>query len=108
MRSILAICFSISFLLSYAQEEDIVEADSSITQYLSEITISANKWEQNIREVPGKISTIGKPLVEFQNPQTAADLLALSDNVFIQKSQLGGGSPIVRGFATNRVMLVVD
>ena len=26
----------------------------------------------------------------------------------IQKSQLGGGSPIIRGFEANRVLLVVD
>jgi hemoglobin/transferrin/lactoferrin receptor protein len=28
--------------------------------------------------------------------------------VFIQKSQMGGGSPMVRGFAANRVLLVLD
>ena len=44
----------------------------------------------------------------LRNPQTAADLLAQTGAVFIQKSQLGGGSPMIRGFATNRVLLVVD
>ena len=28
--------------------------------------------------------------------------------VFIQKSQLGGGSPMIRGFSTNRILIVVD
>jgi hemoglobin/transferrin/lactoferrin receptor protein len=75
---------------------------------LDEMVISASRWEQNIREVPNRISKINSSLVQFQNPQTAADLLSASNQVFIQKSQLGGGSPMIRGFATNRVLLVVD
>jgi len=46
--------------------------------------------------------------VAFQNPGTAADLLQQSGEVFMQKSQLGGGSPMLRGFAANRVLIVVD
>ncbi len=73
-----------------------------------EFIISANRWQQERKEVPNKITTVLKPAVELQNPQTAADLLAISDEVYIQKSQLGGGSPMIRGFATNRVLIVVD
>ena len=29
-------------------------------------------------------------------------------NVFIQRSQLGGGSPVIRGFEASRVLIVVD
>ncbi len=73
-----------------------------------EFVISANRWEQNKSEVPNRITTVLKPQVELQNPQTSADLIGLSDEVFIQKSQLGGGSPMIRGFATNRILIVVD
>lgn len=75
---------------------------------IEEFVISANRWEQNKNEVPNKIATVLKPYVELQNPQSTADLLAISDGIFIQKSQLGGGSPMIRGFATNRVLIVVD
>jgi len=44
----------------------------------------------------------------FSNPQTAADLLENSGQVYVQKSQLGGGSPMIRGFATNRLLITVD
>ena len=44
----------------------------------------------------------------FQNPQTAADLLSVSGKVFVQKSQQGGGSPMIRGFATSRLLYSVD
>src|SRR5688500_2079233 len=59
-------------------------------------------------EVPQRIEKITKNDVTFQNPQTAADLLSSGGYAYIQKSQAGGGSPILRGFATNRVLLVVD
>jgi len=75
---------------------------------LDAVVVSATRWQQSRRETPLRISTIGAKEVMLQNPQTAADLLSLSGEVFIQKSQLGGGSPMIRGFATNRVLLTVD
>lgn len=78
------------------------------TVALGQVVISASKWQQSSREVPNKFTTIRPTEVRFQNPQTAADMLEISGMVFIQKSQLGGGSPMIRGFATNRVLLVVD
>ena len=78
------------------------------TVNLSEVVVSASKWEQDINEVPRQIVSIDAKEIEFYNPQTTADLLGSSNEVFIQKSQLGGGSPMIRGFAANSVLLVVD
>lgn len=75
---------------------------------IDEFVVSASKWEQRADEVPNKISPVLKPVIDFHNPQTAADLLNLTGEVFIQKSQMGGGSPMIRGFATNRILIVVD
>lgn len=75
---------------------------------LSEIVVSANRWEQDKTEVAQKINSVTPREISFQNPQTAADMLSASANVFVQKSQLGGGSPMIRGFATNRILIVVD
>ncbi len=75
---------------------------------LNEIVVSSSRWEQDKTEVAQKINSVTPKEIAFQNPQTAADMLGASANVFIQKSQLGGGSPMIRGFATNRVLIVVD
>lgn len=75
---------------------------------LKEIIVSANRWEQNKYEVPNLIETISVKEIEFSNVQTSADMIGLSQSVFIQKSQLGGGSPMIRGFSANRVLIVVD
>lgn len=75
---------------------------------LIEVVISTNRWEEKKIETPARIESISAKQVAFQNPQTTADLLGTSGYAFIQKSQLGGGSPMLRGMATNRVLLVVD
>ena len=75
---------------------------------LDEVVVSATRWNQKTSEISHKVITIPTSAVTFQNPQTAADMLGVSGKVFIQKSQQGGGSPMIRGFATNRLLYAVD
>ena len=75
---------------------------------LNEVVISASKFEQSKKEVPQNIISITPEDIQLSNPQTSADLLNNSGRVFVQKSQLGGGSPMIRGFSTNRLLIMVD
>lgn len=84
------------------------QEDTTTEKTLGEVIVSVNKWEQKLNEVPNKIVKVNRYDILKNNPQTAADLLGQTGTVFIQKSQLGGGSPMIRGFATNRVLLVID
>ncbi len=77
-------------------------------QSLDEIVVSASKFNQSKNEIPQKIISVDSKGVQFTNPQTSADLLQNSGNVYVQKSQLGGGSPMIRGFSTNRLLISVD
>ncbi len=72
------------------------------------LVFSATKWQEESNKSTARITVITPEEVAFQNPQTAADMLAVSGEVFIQKSQQGGGSPMIRGFATNRLLYSVD
>lgn len=75
---------------------------------LDEVVVSATRWRQSTDDIPAKIISITPQEVALQNPQTAADLLGISGKVFIQKSQQGGGSPMIRGFSTSRLLYSVD
>ena len=77
-------------------------------EQLDEVVMSISKWEQQKKDIPQKIVSINAQAIAFANPQTSADLLQNSGKIFVQKSQLGGGSPMIRGFATNRLVLSVD
>ena len=87
----------------------------AITVYLvpnaqteNETVVSANKSTEKRKDVAQKIQVIRAAEIQFQQQTSMADVLANSGSVFVQKSQLGGGSPIIRGFETNKVLLVVD
>lgn len=81
---------------------------SDNTLSVSEMIVTANRWEQDKVKVPNRITKLDMKDVELLGPQTTADLLETSGYVFVQKSQLAGGSPQLRGFGTNRVMITVD
>ena len=42
------------------------------------------------------------------NAQNTGDLLINTGKIFVQKSQQGGSSPVLRGFEASRVLLVID
>ena len=75
---------------------------------LDEIIISATRFERELKDLPNRIVSVSAKKIEFDNPQTAADVLASTNEVFVQKSQLGGGSPMIRGFSANKVLIVLD
>lgn len=51
---------------------------------------------------------IKKAEVNIATISNTSDILENTGNIFIQKSQLGGGSPMMRGFSANRILLVYD
>ncbi|SFF57087.1 TonB-dependent receptor [Thermoflexibacter ruber] len=75
---------------------------------LDQVVIAATRWSQSKLDVPSRIISVSATDIALQNPQTTADLLGVSGEVFVQKSQQGGGSPMIRGFATNRLLYSVD
>ena len=75
---------------------------------IDEIVISGNRRSQVRSESFSRIHVLNAEQVWKYQPQTSADLAGLDGEVFIQKSQQGGGSPMIRGFSANRILLVVD
>ena len=84
---------------------------TSISNYKS-LPIFEAKVESNT-QLPIGLSELNHQVVKSKeiynsNVSTGAELLLLSDGVTIQKSSFGGGSPIIRGFEANRILLMVD
>lgn len=75
---------------------------------LEEVVISANKFELKKKESPNQIELITAKQIAFQNSPNTANLLEQTGNVFVQRSQAGGGSPVLRGFEASRVLIVMD
>lgn len=75
---------------------------------LEQVVLSVAKFKMERDEIPQKIISLSKNDIYLESPQTSADLLEGSGQVFVQKSQMGGGSPMIRGFSTNRLLISVD
>lgn len=73
-----------------------------------EFVVGASRFRENRNDIAQLVEAISSKAIEFESSQTTADLLANSPSIFVQKSQGGGGSPILRGFEANKVLLVVD
>ena len=75
---------------------------------LDEVVVSATRFEEKQSHVPQPIAIISTKEIGFMNQPTTAEVLQNTGQVLVQKSQLGGGSPIIRGFEASRVLMVVD
>ena len=81
---------------------------SKNSEQLEEIVLSASKGKENRSRIAEQIAIISKEEIKKLAPQTSADLLANLPGIKVQKTQSGGGSPVLRGMEANRVLLVVD
>jgi hemoglobin/transferrin/lactoferrin receptor protein len=78
------------------------------SEQLDEIVISVFKKEEKSKRIAEQIAVLSSKKIQKLSPQTSADLLAIIPGIKVQKSQFGGGSPVIRGMESNRVLLVVD
>ena len=87
---------------------DTTGVDSARVVSSPTIVVSASRWAERASTVSRQITVIRPEDVAARNPGTTADLVEGTGEVFMQRSQAGGGSPRLRGFAANSVLLVID
>lgn len=79
-----------------------------VASRLEEVVLSVSKFGLNKKDLPQQVVSITSEDIGLAQPQTSADLLESSGKIYMQKSQLGGGSPLIRGFSTNRLLITID
>tara|TARA_Y100001978_G_scaffold143970_1_gene129030 strand:+ start:3298 stop:5409 length:2112 start_codon:yes stop_codon:yes gene_type:complete len=75
---------------------------------IPEVVFSEERDEAERIYSPSRIKKIGASNIFDYAATSSADILQKSGAITIQMSQSGGGSPIIRGFEANRVLVVVD
>jgi hemoglobin/transferrin/lactoferrin receptor protein len=102
MKKFFGLCFMLCLtLLSYAQ-------DTLSDKKLNEVLIFSGRFAERRRNIVQKIDVVSAQRIAQMNAQNTGDLLVNTGNIFVQKSQQGGASPVIRGFEASRVLLVVD
>ena len=94
-------------IISTIANAQVVLQKKDSVKTLSEVVVYANKFPTASKNIVQTIGLITDKTFINQQANTA-DILTSSGQVFVQKSQLGGGSPVIRGFEASRVLLMVD
>ena len=72
------------------------------------VTVTAQRTERLTFDVPESITSVSRVQIEQQAPRSTPEALMNETGVWIQKTNHGGGSPIIRGLVGNQVLLLVD
>jgi hemoglobin/transferrin/lactoferrin receptor protein len=72
---------------------------------LTEVVVGSNRLRKDLSQEKSIIQALDMQRAQVSTP---AEALAAEAGAYVQMSQLGGGSPVLRGFEANRVLLVID
>jgi hemoglobin/transferrin/lactoferrin receptor protein len=97
----------LSVLVFFSMSLDLLAQSDTTTKQLKDVVIYANKFPTLSKNIVQRVVALTDKVLLQQQANTA-DILTASGQVFVQKSQAGGGSPVVRGFEASRVLLMVD
>jgi hemoglobin/transferrin/lactoferrin receptor protein len=75
---------------------------------LDEVVVSTSRFEEKRDGVAHQVQVMKSKEFVLLNQPTTGDVVQVSGAVLVQKSQLGGGSPIIRGFEANKILMVID
>ena len=78
------------------------------SELLNEVFLSATKGKEKRTRIAEQVAIYSSKEIQNSIPQTSADMLANIPGVKVQKTQFGGGSPVLRGMEANRILLVID
>ena len=98
--------------ISKKKEELFVQGNKLILMFdpeaLGEVVLLTRIDDENLKTTAERRVILHSKEIERLNTQTSAELLEKRAGINVQKSQMGGGSPVIRGFEANRILLVVD
>jgi hemoglobin/transferrin/lactoferrin receptor protein len=106
LLSALTTLFFVCMMYSTSAQE--INDSIAPTKELGEIIVSGSKFAEKKKNIIQKIDVITAADIRKANAQNIGDLLMSTGNIFVQKSQQGGSSPVIRGFEASRILLVVD
>ena len=92
--------------VGYLKQNGVVTMRHTLHQ-LEEIEV-VGRYGHSRQDISQQLEIVERTEISFTNPQTTADAIDQHTGAFVQRSQMGGGSPIIRGFEANKILLVVD
>ncbi len=92
---------------SDAEPAEVVEEDGKRV-FEDQLVVTASRQEESSADVPAPITVIDRRMIEQAQPEKMADLFKEIPGVEIDGEGPFRGLPVIRGFSSNRVLIMVD
>jgi hemoglobin/transferrin/lactoferrin receptor protein len=90
------------------KKEAIKEEIKETAPIIVEIEVVARRIPEDTFKTDRSVSVMDKETIKEQNPRTIPEALFDTPGAFVQQTNAGGGSPIIRGMGGPQVLIVVD
>ncbi|PWB78809.1 MAG: hypothetical protein C3F15_00730 [Holophagae bacterium] len=92
---------------SDAEPAKVVEEDGKRV-FEDQLVVTASRQEEYSADIPAPITVIDRQMIEQAQPEKMADLFKEIPGVEIDGEGPFRGIPVIRGFSSNRVLILVD
>lgn len=99
-KKLFAACLAMYSCVTSSQAQQIADT--------SETTVTATRIERELFETPQAVTVIDDRAVEEANVSATPDLFRYAEGVYLQKTNLGGGSAFIRGLTGKQVLILID
>lgn len=83
----------------------LLQPNGTITE---EVTITASRFRDRKNRTSLNLEKLNTSKINSISSTNSIDLIERTNNVYVQKSQPGGGSPVLRGFEANKIVLSIN
>jgi outer membrane cobalamin receptor len=92
---------------SDAEPDEVVEEDGERV-FKDQLVVTASRQVESSADIPAPITVIDRQMIEQAQPEKMADLFKQIPGVEIDGEGPFRGLPVIRGFSSNRVLIMVD
>ncbi|MFQ5628157.1 MAG: TonB-dependent receptor domain-containing protein [bacterium] len=89
-----------ALVLNAEMSETVIEAD--------ELVVTATRNAEYEQDIPQLVSVVTQKEIREKNIAQTPELLREEQGVYIQKTNQGGGSALIRGLKANKILLMID
>lgn len=84
------------------------QIDTTRAFHLGEVIITSQRNPNEPFSIPGTVNSLSRKDMDVAISRTTPEALMNISGVFVQKTNHGGGSPIIRGLTGNQTLLLID
>ncbi len=85
-----------------------IELERASVYLNNDITITGKRFETNQFDISESVNIVDSQELHQTSPRSTPEALMGSSGIWVQKTNHGGGSPIIRGLVGNQILLMVD